>query len=351
MNAHARAYLALIAAALFWAGNYVFGKVAVAGMSPFSIVFLRWTIALVPLVAIAKVVEHPDWMAVLHHWRFLLMQGLLGLFAYNFLLYAALRTSSAFAASLINAANPALIALTALIVLHERVGWRGGVGIALALLGVLVVLTHGDLAHLLTTPFSAADLLMLGVIVVWTAYTIAARKGPRLPPITQVAIQTALIVAGLTFVAPFAGVALPDSTPRMVVAGVHRDLPLLWLLRAVEPRSQRRLLRPRWCLPQPHHSVHGPRGPRHRHTDHHRTNRRRPHHHRRRPPHHTPRTLTPRRGQGKHVRHVVNHKNRIHKRSSRPFPPAYGEGRGRPSSGNGFVVRLVGCVSCVCVMP
>lgn len=213
MNAHARAYLALIAAALFWAGNYVFGKVAVAGMSPFSIVFLRWTIALVPLVAIAKVVEHPDWMAVLHHWRFLLMQGLLGLFAYNFLLYAALRTSSAFAASLINAANPALIALTALIVLHERVGWRGGVGIALALLGVLVVLTHGDLAHLLTTPFSAADLLMLGVIVVWTAYTIAARKGPRLPPITQVAIQTALIVAGLTFVAPFAGVALPDSTP------------------------------------------------------------------------------------------------------------------------------------------
>ena len=101
---------------------------------------------LVPLVAIAKVVEHPDWMAVLHHWRFLLMQGLLGLFAYNFLLYAALRTSSAFAASLINAANPALIALTALIVLHERVGWRGGVGIALALLGVLVVLGRREQA-------------------------------------------------------------------------------------------------------------------------------------------------------------------------------------------------------------
>ncbi|MCI1642499.1 MAG: DMT family transporter [Actinomyces sp.] len=82
----------------------------------------RWAIALVPLILVAQVVEHPDWSAVLSHWRFRLLQGALGLFAYNMLLYEALRTSSAFAASLINAANPALIALTALAVLRERIG-------------------------------------------------------------------------------------------------------------------------------------------------------------------------------------------------------------------------------------
>ncbi|MCI1218481.1 DMT family transporter [Bifidobacterium crudilactis] len=135
MSKRARAFLALVAATAFWAGNYVFGKVAVAGMSPFSIVFLRWAIALVPLAIVSQLIEHPDWHTVLQHWRFLLMQGLLGVFANNFLLYAALRVSTPFAASLINAANPALIALAAAIVLHERIGWRGGAGIVVALVG------------------------------------------------------------------------------------------------------------------------------------------------------------------------------------------------------------------------
>lgn len=210
-----RAVLSLIVATAFWAGNYIFGKVAVAGMSPFSIVFLRWAIALVPLAIVAQTVEHPDWRAVLRHWRFLLVQGVLGLFAYNFLLYAALRVSTAFAASLINAANPALIALAALVVLHERIGWRGGAGIVIALVGVLIVLTHGDLAALMATSFGGGDLLMFGVIAVWTAYTIAARRGPRLPPVTAVTVQIAFIVAGLGIAAPFVGVTLPHSGPEL----------------------------------------------------------------------------------------------------------------------------------------
>ncbi|MFT8593606.1 MAG: DMT family transporter [Bifidobacterium sp.] len=210
MKRHTKAIVALVAASAFWAGNYVFGKVAVEDMSPFSIVLLRWAIALVPLAIIAQTVEHPDWLAVMRHWRFLLMQSLLGLFAYNFLLYEALRGSTAFGASLINAANPALIALAALFVLHEGIGWRGGAGIALALVGVLIVLTHGDFTTL-TTIFDPSSILMLAAIGVWTAHTIAARKGPRLPPVTAVTIQVAFIVVGLGVAAPFVGVTLPST--------------------------------------------------------------------------------------------------------------------------------------------
>jgi drug/metabolite transporter (DMT)-like permease len=214
MNRHARAILALIAAAAFWAGNYVFGKVAVADMSPFSIVLLRWAIALIPLAVVAQIVEHPDWLAALRHWRFLLMQSVLGLAAYNLLLYAALRVSTAFAASLINAANPALIALVALVVLRERIGWRGGIGIALALVGVFIVLSHGHLS-VLSVVFNPGSLLMLGAIGMWTAYTIAARKGPQLPPITATTIQVAFAVAILSLAAPFVGVTLPSTGPAM----------------------------------------------------------------------------------------------------------------------------------------
>lgn len=199
MSRRNRAILSLVVAAAFWAGNYVFGHVAVESMSPFSIVFLRWAIALIPLVLIAQLAEHPDWRMVIGHWRFLL--------------YAALHVSTAFAASLINAANPALIALVALVVLHERIGWRGAVGIALALLGVLVVLTRGDIGTLTTSAFGSGTWLMLGAIAVWTVYSIAGRMGPKLPPVTAVTVQAAFVVTGLAVVAPFVGVTIPKDAP------------------------------------------------------------------------------------------------------------------------------------------
>ncbi|MCI1747176.1 MAG: DMT family transporter [Acidipropionibacterium sp.] len=214
MSRHTRAILALIAAAAFWAGNYIFGKVAVADMTPFSIVLLRWAIGLVPLAVVAQIIEHPDWLAVLRHWRFLLIQGVLGLLVYSLLLYAALRVSTAFAASLVNAANPALIALVALVVLRERIGWRGGAGIAIALIGVFIVLTHGHLSAL-ATAFDPGSLFMLGAISAWAAYTVAARKGPQLPPITATTIQVAFVVAILGIAAPFVGVTLPSTGPAL----------------------------------------------------------------------------------------------------------------------------------------
>lgn len=211
VSERARAYVALVVATALWAGNFIVGKYAIASMSPFSIAFLRWALALAPLLATAQLVERPDWREVARHWLFLLVQGVLGLFAYNLLLYAALRTSTPFSASLINAANPALIALAALVVLRERIGVWGGVGIGLSLLGVLIVLTQGRLGDLLATRLGPGDALMLLGIGTWTVYTVAARRGPRIPPITQVAAEAALVVVPLAVAAPFVGVTFPDS--------------------------------------------------------------------------------------------------------------------------------------------
>lgn len=212
------AIAALIGATLFWAGNYVFGKVAVATMSPVSLTFLRWLLALVPLLVIAQWAERPDWRAVRRHWPFLLLQSALGLAGYNLLLYSALTQTSALAASLINAANPALIAIAALVVLREPLGVRGAFGIGLAFVGVLVILTQGDLASLMALDIGRGDLLMLGAITVWTGYTVAGRLGPRLPPITSTALQAAALVIGLGLAAPFVGGVAWPSEPAAVAS-------------------------------------------------------------------------------------------------------------------------------------
>lgn len=202
----------LLGATLFWAGNYVLGAIAVAQVDPLSLVLLRWLIALVPLALIAQIVERPDWRMVLSTWPWLIASSMLGLLGYNMLLYAALEHTTPFNASLINAFNPALIAVAAALLLRERLGRRGISGVLLALIGVLIVLTDGDAARLLGAGFGTGELLMIGAIVVWSAYTIVGRMAPKVPPITATAVQAAITIAVLAPISiASGGPTLPDS--------------------------------------------------------------------------------------------------------------------------------------------
>lgn len=205
------AVLSLVAATLFWAGNYVVGKIAIAELSPLTLVYLRWLLALVPLFVVAQVVERPSWRHALRAWPWVLALSLFGLAGYNFLLYAALQFTDAFNASLINAFNPALIVLASVLFLRERLSRAAVAGLLLALLGVLVILSKGSLLTLLDAQHNSGDLLMLGAIVSWTAYTIIGRRAPRLPPITSTALQALVLVIGLTPVVAVQGIDLPQT--------------------------------------------------------------------------------------------------------------------------------------------
>ena len=189
------AVLSLLGATLFWAGNYVVGAGAVQSIDPLSLVFLRWALALVPLLVIAQLVERPSWRSVLAAWPWLLALSVCGLLGYNLLLYFALEHTDAFNASLINAFNPALITLAATVFLRERLTSLAVAGVLMALAGVLVVISGGNVARLVTTGFGTGEVLMVGAIVVWTAYTITGRLAPRIPPITATAVQAAVVVA------------------------------------------------------------------------------------------------------------------------------------------------------------
>lgn len=192
------AALSLLGATLFWAGNYIIGAAAVETIDPLSLVLLRWIIALGPLLLIAHLVERPAWRNVLRAWPWLLLLSVLGLLGYNLLLYTALQYTDAFNASLINAFNPALITLAAAVFLRERLTPLAVAGVLVALVGVLIVLSGGNLTQLIGGGFGAGEVFMIGAISAWTAYTIAGRLAPKLPPITSTALQAAIAVIVLT---------------------------------------------------------------------------------------------------------------------------------------------------------
>ena len=196
-----RTWLLLVLCNMFWAGNYVFGKYVVTEMSPFWITFSRWFLASFILVAIAYMVEKPDWRVVVKQWKTLTVMAILGIIIYTLLLYEALNYTSSTNAALVSALNPALMAIFAAIILKERITKLQVLGIGFSLMGVLIILTRGNLGQVLQGSFNRGDLLMLAAILIWTIYSIISKRLKLVPPITATAASA---VIATIIMAPFA---------------------------------------------------------------------------------------------------------------------------------------------------
>jgi drug/metabolite transporter (DMT)-like permease len=210
--------LFLILANLFWAGNYMFGKYVVTEMTPLQMTFTRWVIAIFLLFPIAHWIERPDWKNVWRQWKILLIMALLGIVAYNFLLYDALRFTTPMNASLVNSINPALIVLFAFLILKEKISQINVLGLFISLLGVLLVLTKGHLQQIFQINYNQGDLLMLAAILVWTFYSLIGRRIKDIPPISATA-ASALI--GLILVLPFIlASGMPSTLSQKATIGI-----------------------------------------------------------------------------------------------------------------------------------
>ena len=213
-----KAVLFLVLATLFWAGNFVFGDAALETLDPLSLTWIRWLLALIPLLIVAQLVEKPNWRAAVRHLPLLGLLGVLGITGFSLLLYYALQFTSPLNASLINAVNPALIVVLAAVLpgalqggRREQIRWRSALGIVIGLIGVVIVITDGDVLAIVRNGLNPGDLLMLGAITAWAIYTLVGRRIHDVPPITATAIQAAIATALLTPFALINGVTWPSD--------------------------------------------------------------------------------------------------------------------------------------------
>jgi drug/metabolite transporter (DMT)-like permease len=194
------AVVLLILANLFWAGNYICGKYVIGTMQPIQINFLRWLIAAMILFPLAQVIEKPKWKTIWREWKMLLVLSVLGIIGYNILLYEALYFTTSLDAALINSVNPAMIAIFAAWLLKEKLSKVNVLGLVVSLIGVLLVLTHGNLLRVFAINYNTGDLFMLMVIISWTFYTLLSNRIKGLPPIGATAVT---VVLSLLLMLPF----------------------------------------------------------------------------------------------------------------------------------------------------
>jgi drug/metabolite transporter (DMT)-like permease len=213
-------YLLLATSAFFWGANFVLAGPVLAELPPLWAAALRFLLGAVLMLAIAWR-QGDDLVALARrHGAVHLLLGLLGVVGFNLLFFHAMQDTSADNGALIMATNPLLTTLVAAVLLGERASARHLAALPIALAGVAVVISHGDLARLAHFQVAKGDLLMLWANLVWALYTVATR---RFMPKGSMVGNTALMMSAGALV--LTGIAMSSAEP-FTLPGMHAGIAL-----------------------------------------------------------------------------------------------------------------------------
>ena len=133
-----RDFALLVVICLVWASNNIISKIVVAewGVPPLFYALVRF--ALVAAATLPWLLPAPRPM-----WRLIAVASLMG--GGNFaLLFIGLKTASPSAAAVVLQLGVPMTTVLSMLMLGEKVRWRRGIGIALTLIGALLVMYNPD---------------------------------------------------------------------------------------------------------------------------------------------------------------------------------------------------------------
>jgi drug/metabolite transporter (DMT)-like permease len=155
---------------LMWAGNAVVGRLVSDMVSPMTLNLLRWVLAFAILVPLAGNVLRRDSL-LWPNWRRFALLGLLSVGAYNALLYLALNTSAPINVTLVGSSTPIWMLLIGRLFYGAKVSRRQLVGAAMSIIGVLLVLSRGELEVLRQVRLVPGDIYVLMASAAWATYS------------------------------------------------------------------------------------------------------------------------------------------------------------------------------------
>lgn len=165
--------------ALFWAGAFIGGKIAVKELPPVSLTFFRFLFATAILFPVMIWVEPKAWKLHRSDIPIVLILGMTGMFGYHVLFFLALQHTSAMNTSLISAASPVLTTVLAAAVVGESLGLKRIAAVAAAFLGVVLTISEGNLDIIGSIALKTGDLFMVAACLCKAAYIVFSRKFSR----------------------------------------------------------------------------------------------------------------------------------------------------------------------------
>ncbi len=195
---------------LFWAGNAVASRIAVDDVSPFLLVFLRWFIVCCLLLPFLAGRIRRDWPLLRPRLKVIVFMAVAGFTSFNALFYVAAYSTTALNIGIIQGSMPVFVLVAAFVFYRTGVTLVQATGVAITVLGVILVASQGSLQRLAALTFNPGDMIMVVACLCYALYATALKNRPR--------------IDGLVFFAFMALIAALAAVPLLALEVARGDL-------------------------------------------------------------------------------------------------------------------------------
>jgi len=191
-------HLLLTCATLSWAGHAIGARIAVGEVSPLLLMQLRWLFCFLILFMVFSKQMRLYWPIVRQRWRYVAFMGGGGLAGFTALFSLGAQHTTAVNLGITQGAIPAFVMVFGMLLFGTRIGRLQFLGLLVSLCGVVVLITGGQIAMLLTLTFNVGDLMMIAACFCYALYVLHLGKRLEMPPIIMVAYFSVSAFVALT---------------------------------------------------------------------------------------------------------------------------------------------------------
>ena len=222
-----RAFIPPLLAVLIWSANTVVSKMAAGAIGPAEISFYRWLLAALLFTPFTLGPMLRNWSAIRPQLGRILVLGLLGMVIYQCLAYYAAYMTTATHMGIIGSLTPVMVLGLSIAALGQRLTFGAVAGSALSIVGVVVVVTGGQLGTVLAGGANHGDGLMLLAMLAYSVYAILLKRW-RMPHVSTVQLlylqilATVLMLLPLYLATPHVGLSMKNLPLVALRASAHR---------------------------------------------------------------------------------------------------------------------------------
>ena len=194
-------YLSAFMATIIWSGNFILARGLIDTIPPISLAYWRWLVAVIALSPFAIKPLISDWPIIKKNMLYICITSILGVSLFNTFIYIASHSTTAINLSLIAITFPIFIILLSRILYHELLTAKKALGVFLVTIGIITLITKGDVSILKNIDFVKGDLWMLLGAVTFAIYSLMLKKKPA--QLGARSFQLITFSVGLLFLTPF----------------------------------------------------------------------------------------------------------------------------------------------------
>ena len=172
-------YLMLVMAALIFASNHVIGRHLNEVLPPFGTAFWRFAIGAIVTLPFAGLAFIRNWYLIRAKFWFYLFLALLFVPLGNGLIYLSYHWTTATNGGVVTTVQPAVTVILSAIIFSDLINKKQGIGLIIATIGVIVILSKGNLENLLDLQFNIGDLTLILAMFSASLYNVLLRKVPK----------------------------------------------------------------------------------------------------------------------------------------------------------------------------